>query len=133
MQKIQQNSRLLLRGANGRIYGELVNRTLYKRVFASRHFLRKPVPAIAIDAELYDQYRGDFDEIRVADAETGRTYFLPAKLFDRYRWELERGYGKQYAVALRYWHTEPEEPSEQLSLFAETQQEGVLKVKVGQP
>jgi len=42
MQKIQQNSRLLLRGANGRIYGELVNRVFYKRVFASRHFLRKP-------------------------------------------------------------------------------------------
>lgn len=107
---------VFLRGANGKVYGVIVNRTLCKRVWGSKHLLRKP-PAIAIDALLYDAYRSQFDAVAVEDMETGKVYRMSAKRFDSMRWILERGYGKQYAVALRYWSCEsPEEPQLRLSL-----------------
>lgn len=110
------NAPVFLRGANGKVYGVIANRTLCKRVYGSKHILRKP-PAIAIDAPLYDAYRAQFDALAVEDMETGKVYRLSAKRFDALRWTLERGYGKQYAVALRFWSCDsPDSAQLRLSL-----------------
>lgn len=107
---------LFLRGAHGKVYGVIRNRTLHKRVWGSKHILRKP-PAIAIDALMYDAYRAEFDALAIEDMETGKVYRLSAKRFDALRWTLERGYGTQYAVALRWWSCEsPQEPQLRLCL-----------------
>ncbi|CUU34462.1 MAG: hypothetical protein KatS3mg021_0070 [Fimbriimonadales bacterium] len=113
---IPQQGRLLLQAPNGKGYGVIENRTLKKRVVGTKHFLRKP-PAIAIDAELFQRYRAEFDTIEVQDVETGAVYRLSAKHFDYWRWELERGYGKQYAVALSRWKVEnPNDPQLRLEV-----------------
>lgn len=106
---------LILRNKrDGKVYGSIDNRTLHKRVYKSRHFLHKP-PAIAIDAELYDAYRNHFDNIEVYEQETETVYFLSKTEFELYRFELDRGYGRQYAVPLRKWHT-PQEATQQEQL-----------------
>lgn len=115
MKQGSRHAPTFLRGADGKVYGSLVHRTLQKRVQGSKHLLRQP-PAIAIDARLYDAYRTRFDAIEVVDTETGRVYRLPAERFDALRFELERGYGRQYAVPLHSWQTDTPEPSEQLGL-----------------
>jgi hypothetical protein len=97
--KILPSDRIVLQGKDGRVYGVIENRTLRKHIRGSKHILRKP-PAIAIDATLYDGYRPFFDAIEVVDTETGAIYRLAATRFDYWRFELQRGYGYQYAVSL---------------------------------
>lgn len=112
---------LILRSKrDGKVYGSIDNRTLHKRVYGSRHFLQKP-PAIAIDAELYDSFCNDFDRIEVLDMETDTVYHLTKTDFELYRFELDRGYGRQYAVHIRKWKIGREnKPQEQLTLFAQS-------------
>ncbi|CUU35529.1 MAG: hypothetical protein K6U12_04435 [Armatimonadetes bacterium] len=107
---IPQQGRILLQAPNGKVYGVIENRTLKKRVVGTKHFLRKP-PAIAIDADLFQRYRAEFDTIEVQDVETGAVYRLSARQFESWCWELERGYGKQYAVLLSRWAVQkPNDP-----------------------
>ncbi|BCW94681.1 MAG: hypothetical protein WHS44_09895 [Fimbriimonadales bacterium] len=97
--------RIEIRGAQGKLRGVIQNRTLQKEIRGSIHLLRKP-PAIALDAAMYDRWRRHFDAIEVHDTETGRVYRISATRFEHFRWELERGYGRQYAVALSRWSVE---------------------------
>jgi hypothetical protein len=60
------------------------------------HLLRKP-PAIALDARIYDRYRPHFDALEITDTET--------RAFERWRFVIERGYGRQYALELKRRHT----------------------------
>lgn len=101
---------------DGKVYGSLENGVLYKRIIGSRHLLRKP-PAIAIDAELYDAYRTKIQAIEVHDIETSTAYRLLRAEFEQYRWVLDRGYGKQYAVHISHWRKVVEPINGQLSLW----------------
>jgi hypothetical protein len=96
--------RLIIYGAQGKVRGVIENRVLRKEICGRIHLLRKP-PAIALDARMYDRYRPYFDEIEITDADTGIVYRVAASYFDRRRFEIERGYGKQYALGLKRWHT----------------------------
>jgi hypothetical protein len=96
--------RLIIYGAQGKVRGVIENRVLRKEICGRIHLLRKP-PAIALDARMYDRYRPYFDEIEITDADTGIVYRVAAGYFDRRRFEIERGYGKQYALGLKHWHT----------------------------
>ena len=96
--------RLVIYGAQGKIRGIIENRVLRKEIRGRIHLLRKP-PAIALDARMYDRYRPHFDEIEITDADTGIVYRASARYFDRFREVIERGYGKQYALGLKHWHT----------------------------
>lgn len=109
---------LILRNKrDGKVYGSIDNRTLHKRVYRSKHFLQKP-PAIAIDAELYDTYRDEIDRIEILDLETDTVYCLTKTEFELYRFELDRGYGRQYAVHLRKCRIPKQETQqEQLALL----------------
>lgn len=113
---IRRQGRTLLQSKAGKVYGVIENRTLKKRLAGTKHFLRNP-PAIAIDADLFQQYRAEFDTIEVQDVETGVVYRLSAKQFESWCWELERGYGKQYAVLLSRWRVQkPTDPQRVLEL-----------------
>jgi len=96
--------RLIIYGAQGKIRGIIENRVLRKEIRGRVHLLRKP-PAIALDARMYDRYRPYFDEIEITDADTGTVYRVAASYFDRRRFEIERGYGRQYVLELKRWHT----------------------------
>jgi len=96
--------RLVIYGAQGKIRGVIENRILRKKICGSLHLLRKP-PAIALDARMYDRYRPYFDEIEITDTETGTVYRAGAPYFDKRRFVIERGYGKQYVLELKHWHT----------------------------
>lgn len=73
-----------------------------KQVVGSKHFLQIP-PAIAVDADLYDRYRDKFDVLEVEDMETGRVYRVSATRFDYFRFVIDRGHGRQYALPLSRW------------------------------
>jgi len=96
--------RLVIYGAQGKVRGVIENRVLRKEIRGRVHLLRKP-PAIALDARMYDRYRKHFDEIEITDADTGTVYRASARYFDRFREIIERGYGRQYALELKRWHT----------------------------
>ncbi len=96
--------KLAVRLPDGRLVGSIEQGVFYRSFRGSLHLLQRPVPALAIDTRVYDAYRPYFHELRWTDTETGRVYILSAPRFDALRWTLERGYGRQYAVALRYWH-----------------------------
>jgi len=96
--------RRILYGAQGKVRGVIENRVLRKAIRGSLHLLRKP-PAIALDARMYDRYRQHFDAIEITDTETGVVYRVAACYFDRWRFEIERGYGRQYVLELKRWHT----------------------------
>ena len=96
--------RLIIYGAQGKVRGVIENRVLRKEIRGRVHLLRKP-PAIALDARMYDRYRPHFDEIEITDADTGTVYRASARYFDRFREVIERGYGRQYALELKRWHT----------------------------
>ena len=104
MSKAIVPQRLVIYGAQGKVRGVIENRVLRKEICGRIHLLRKP-PAIALDARMYDRYRPHFDEIEITDADTGIVYRASARYFDRFREVIERGYGKQYALGLKHWHT----------------------------
>ena len=79
----------MIYGAQGKIRGVIENRILRKAICGSVHLLRKP-PAIALDARMYDRYRPHFDALEITDTET--------RAFERWRFVIERGYGRQYAL-----------------------------------
>lgn len=112
-------AKLYLRLSDGRIYAQLdtTQRLLTRRAHSSKHFLRRP-PAIALDAHHYDLHRPRFDALHIYDLDTGREYRISATDFDAYRFEIQRGYGRQYAVCLNRWAVyDPNAPQEQLSLL----------------
>jgi len=116
-QGIYPSEKVYLRLANGRVAAVLQHRILYRRFRASRHLLRKP-PALCIDAALYDTHRALFDVLHFMDLDSGLEYRIPARVFDRHRFTIQRGdYPPQYACLLRFWATyDPHAKQEQLAL-----------------
>lgn len=96
--------KLYLTLSDGRIFGTLdtERRLLTRKAHSTKHFLQRP-PAIALDAVSYDAHRSQFDAIVIYDLDTGREYRIDARSFDAYRFEVDRGYGRQYAVHLSRW------------------------------
>ncbi len=97
---------------NGRVVFTVEGRTLKKAIRGSRHLLKNP-PAISIDANEYDARRSAVDLLDVFDQETEITYTISRESFDRYCVEFDRGYGRQYYVALGRWR---KQDARQLSL-----------------
>jgi len=95
-------------GKNGRIYGSLNLGVFRKFVNSQRHMLLLP-PAWAIDADVWDEIKDTTHEIRLMDKVTRITYRVDAETFNHYKWELDRGYGRQYALLLEYWKGERHE------------------------
>ena len=100
---------------DGKVVGRLEGDVFIKPVVGSRHMLRTP-RAWAIDAELYEQVRPSIDRIVIEDRETGVRYHTTAEIFDTFRGELDRGFGRQYFLSLTRWSVERPGDAKQLAL-----------------
>jgi hypothetical protein len=89
-----------------------------KRVQGSKHMLRVPRPAWAVDAaDLDAAERVGAVVLELTDAETGTTYRAALRtLRERGRY-LERGYGAQVCLDLEHWRSEQPGAARQLALF----------------
>ncbi len=89
-----------------KIIGDIDARTFTKRVKGSKHMLRQP-PAWGIDAPIFDeQIKPNCDTIVVIDMETDKKYQVSVELFNKQKGTLDRGFGKQYYLTLKWWNSE---------------------------
>lgn len=73
------------------------------KVIRDSHVLRRP-PAIAFDAALIaEAERRGVRTVSVLNADSGRQFVVTLADFQRYGFRLNRGYGDQIALELRYW------------------------------
>jgi len=91
--------------------------TLEKNIKGSRHILRSPL-AIAIDQSVI-AYAESMQGMRVVvtDTENGKQYIAPLSHFKHHGVKINRGFGNQIALPLKYWNTE-----------TNTQQQGQLNI-----
>lgn len=87
---------------------EIRGQTLYHEVKQSKHMLRQP-RGWAIQADLYNRHRNEFECIEIYDTETNQHYTVEASRLETYRMEISRGFGKQYALPMSYWLTRPKD------------------------
>lgn len=103
--------------AGGRIVGYVAGATFFKRVFGSKHFLRRP-RAIALDLQsIHDAQDVGATMAEVTDGETGRTYRAALDIILRDGFRFNRGHGAQVALPLDSWNRP--DLGEQLGLFGE--------------
>lgn len=92
---------------DGRTAGYISGRTFRKRVEASRHMLKKPRPAWAIDVYVLDQLRAaGVVDLVIEDTEGALTYSASLAHFERHCWQFDYGWGVQVAMGLRFWRVE---------------------------
>jgi len=88
---------------NGKTIGRIEGNRFRKQIAGSRHMLQRP-PAIAIDAEAYEQQiRPKVEFLEVVDTETGTVYQVSVGRFDQLKKPIDRGWGRQYYLALPLW------------------------------
>lgn len=93
---------MILTSVDGKVIGELEDGILTKRVKGSIHRLRTP-PAWAIDKLAYEKCAGHCHTIVIIDMEANLRYYVGFKTFDDKKMYLNRGYGEQYCLPLKYW------------------------------
>lgn len=91
--------------AMGRQVGVVRDGVFYKRVFGSRHFLRKP-HAIALDVEsLRLAEAAGVTYVSITDQETGLTYRADFETIWAHGFRFDRGFGEQIGLVFRWWNT----------------------------
>lgn len=100
--------RLVYVEGRARPIGRLRDGVLHTVVFSARgHMLRQP-PGWAIEESTLD---GVTEGIRLTDGSTDTVYWVSRADFDRYSFAIERRFGKQRALPLRYWSIDGEPPT----------------------
>jgi hypothetical protein len=75
-----------------------------KPVIGSKHLLKFPYQAWAIDAKVFDdEIKPNANYFIVRDRESGLEYSCTVKDFDNLKRTINRGYGKQYSLSLKHW------------------------------
>lgn len=83
--------------------GSIAGRIFKKVIHGSKHLLRKP-PAIAIDASAFSSLiKQDIVLIQVLDVDTQVLYSISMNDFMQNHKTLNRGFGEQLYVELKYW------------------------------
>jgi hypothetical protein len=109
------NTKTVIFATNGRGVGRVVGDTFKKRFKFSTGALHHP-PALAFDMDSLKQAElAGAISIEVVDKETGRTFEAPLSLVWSKGFELNRGFGEQRALPMKYFHVKGE-PA-QLCLF----------------
>lgn len=106
---------VVLKGHEGRVVGTLKAGVWCKKCEKSKHFLRTP-PGIAVDADVYDRVKMTLRSLAVEDTETGDVYTLTREGFEAKKAFLDRGFGRQYWVALHLWNRQTRELRSQEAL-----------------
>lgn len=84
--------------------GEIVGDSFIKRVIGSKHMLRIP-RAWCMDAGVFDEkVKPNCKKIIIKDTESGLTYKTSTNTFDAFKGVTDRGYGKQYFLAMGRWN-----------------------------
>jgi hypothetical protein len=100
-----------------RIVGSVKDGVFIKTVKASKHFLRVP-PAIAFDIDsLKRASEAGAHTVRVIDTDCNRVYVAPISTIWSKGFEVNRGFGRQIALLLKYWNTVGSQYSEQLGFW----------------
>ncbi|GIV69346.1 hypothetical protein [Caldilinea sp.] len=88
---------------NGQLVGVVENEELTQRRRASVHMLRSPRGWAVDDGILRQARELGAVRVRIIDTETGANYTADIAAFDAHGVPVDRGYGKQTALPLRYW------------------------------
>jgi hypothetical protein len=93
--------------------GIVANNAFIKNLHSSRHFLRKP-EAICFDIESIEKVvKLGAKLIKILDLDTGRIYEASIALLKEKGIHINRGFGDQIALPLRYWKCEERNRSRQ--------------------
>ena len=97
----------------GRVTGD----TFYKIVQASKHFLRRP-PAICFDvSSINDAQTAGAAEICVLDSESDTRYYARIGLLLERGFTINRGFGEQIALIMKWWRLTEEPDAQQPELL----------------
>ena len=91
------------------LYGVSPDGWLCKKIQKSKHFFRNP-PVIAIDKKIFDtNYKSKkIKGVKVFETEEAITYIASLETFIQFSILIDRGFGVQYALPLKYWTKEGE-------------------------
>jgi hypothetical protein len=104
--------------ALGKVVGNVIGEYFIRRMKKSKHFLRQP-PAIASNIDTLEQaVQAGARFCTVFETESNRTYQVPiSRIYEKGR-IIERGFGKQIALALHLWdQSNDKHNNEQLELW----------------
>ena len=94
----------IVRSTDGNIIGSIDNDVFTKRVQGEAHMLRTP-RAWAIDCKAFiEEVFPHSNKIRVELLDSGIIYEVSTKVFNSRKGYLDRGFGPQYFLPLKYWH-----------------------------
>jgi hypothetical protein len=105
--------------ALGKVVGAVVDDKFIRRMKKSKHFLRQP-PSIASNIDTLEQaVQAGARLCTVIETESNWTYQVPiSRIYEKGR-IIERGFGKQIALALHLWDQSKDEQNiEQLELWS---------------
>ena len=90
------------------VVGVVMGDTFVKKVIASQHFLEKP-PAICFDvSSLDDAEENGACHVKVIDKESSKVYRSTIKTVRERGLLIDRGYGIQFALPIKYWYVDGE-------------------------
>jgi hypothetical protein len=94
---------VIVQSVDGKIIGDIEKGVFTKRVDGRVHMLRQP-PAWAIDVRAFvKDVRPNCHTIVVEDTHAQLTYSVSVQLFSDKKGALDRRYGAQYYLPLKYW------------------------------
>jgi hypothetical protein len=104
---------------DGRVVGQIVDGSLCKRVKRSKHMLRRPQGWAWDDVCLKQADEVHAQQTKIEDEENDIVYIASLSIFRKYGISLNRKFGKQTCLPLKYWqvHKQGQNPPQQLSLF----------------
>ena len=89
--------------ADGRIIGYIEGGIFFKPVIPEIHRLRKP-PGWATDADSFDkEVVPNCHTITLIDEQNKKSYSASVEVFQAHKIELNRGFGRQYALTTKWW------------------------------
>ncbi len=99
----------IVRTADGRkIIGNIENGTFTKSgIIGAIHMLHTP-RGWGIDAATYKKQVEPYcHTIVIPDTQSGITYKVSTGIFSKHKMFIDRGFGEQYVLPIRYWQTIP--------------------------
>ena len=87
----------------GHVVGEIEGGVFYKHVNPNIHMVRRP-PSWATDAESFDREVAPYcHTIVLIDMTSDKQWEVSIEMFQKHKFQLNRGHGRQYALVLKWW------------------------------
>jgi len=104
---------------DGRVVGQVIDGSLYKKVRRSKHMLRRPQGWAWDDVCLEQAEQVHAESTKIEDEENHVVYMASLSIFRQHGVPLNRKFGKQTCLPLKYWQVKKQgdEVSQQLSLL----------------